>query len=743
MSDQHTHQMQRLPHTGRRLQTADDEPRLALDIPVADGWDTRRRTVRPERDLARYVDVIRRRWRLGLPIALVVVGGVAAGTMMQDPVYRATGLLEIRQGAEAVPVETLFSSQRVAGDDLETQFGILRSATLAERVVTSLREAPDEPTQAAAPPSAPTARAPAAPAERKPVRPARISMERFRSNLIVNPQRGSRLVEVSFDSSNRELAARVVNTVFDTYLQMRMEEAQRSADWLETQLESTQGRLEDTERQLQTYVRQHGVEVLETGQGETAKEVNERLRLLSESLAEARTQRFEKQSAYELAPKQAASRDVTGPVAENLSVRLADLRRERAKLASVFHDEYPSVKALNSQISELENALNAETQQAVSRVNREYRAALRREALLREALDRQSAAAQSLAQTSSGYQSLKREVVTNQELFALLNQKLKEVSISAALRASNVGIVDRPKPPQRPRNSPLWLNVGMAVVVALVLALGAVFLREHLDSSVRSVEDVDSYLGVPTLAAIPAVGVDRRALPPGTVVGPRGPWRRIDRDGVAGSTLSDAFAALRAAVLLDQDGPAPRILLVTSAQSAEGKTTVSINLALSLARLKNRVLLIDANMRFPCVHEAFGLENEHGLVGYLGTDVFWRAFVHESVQPGLDLVVCGGPGASPADLLSLPRMRELVAAASREYDFVVMDSPALLAHPADVRSLAAIADNVLLTVRQGATPREAVSFALSQLPHVIGVVMNRADSRDIPAYYRDVTLRSA
>jgi polysaccharide biosynthesis transport protein len=713
--------------TGRRRLERAGEGFRAVDVTEFPGHDIRRAPVLREGDLMRYVRVVRRRSRLGLLIFLVVAGGVAVGSLMQPEVYRATGLMEIRQGADAVPLEALFSSQRVAIDDLETQFGILRSEALAERVVASLGDS--GPTSGAGAKTASDA------AKSQP-----ISVERFRKNLTVDPQRGSRLVEVSFDAETPELAARVVNSVFDSYLQLRMEEAQRSAEWLQTQLDATQQRLQNTETQLQTYVKQQGLEVLETGQGEMAREVNDRLRFLSESLAAARAARFEKQSEFEVAPT--ASREVSGPLAETLSARLADLRRERAKLTSAFHEGYPAVKALNSQIAELESELDKEASRAVNRVQREYQAAVRREALLRSALDQQSAAAQAIGQNSVGYQALKREVVTNQQLFTLLNQKLKEVSISAALKASNVGIVDRPRPPRKAYGSPLEVNITLGILVGLLLAIGAVFVREHTDTSVRSMVDIDSYLGVPTLASIPRVAAPRQ-LPPGTVVGPRGPWRRIDREGQGATPLSEAFAALRTAVLLDDDGQAQRVLLITSAQSEEGKTTVSINLALSLARLNNRVLLIDANMRYPCVQEAFGLHDELGLIGCLTMpEVYWGAFVSKSVRPQLDVLVCGVPQQSPADLLSLPRMRQIISEASAEYDYIVLDSPALLAHPADVRSLASLSDHVLLTVRQGTTPREAVSMALSQLERVSGVVLNHLDSRDIPAHYRDVAASS-
>jgi capsular exopolysaccharide synthesis family protein len=232
-----------------------------------------------------------------------------------------------------------------------------------------------------------------------------------------------------------------------------------------------------------------------------------------------------------------------------------------------------------------------------------------------------------------------------------------------------------------------------------------------------------------------------RLLRAGAAVGPRRQWRRIDQAGAPASPLAEAFAALRTAVLLGDDNSAPRVVLVTSAQSAEGKTTVSVNLALSLSRLNHRVLLIDANMRFPCIHEALGVGPVEGLSEYLASNRDWRQFVRPATDQNLDVLACGEPAASPADVLSLPRMRQLVADASREYDFVIMDSPALLANPADVRSLASMADNVLLTVRQGWTPREAVSVALSQLSRVSGVVLNRSDFHDVPAYQRDISVQ--
>lgn len=669
----------------------------------------------PERDLSRYGEILRRRWRLGLLVFVIVVAGVSAGLLLQPPVYRATGLLEIRrETTSAVPVESLFGSERLGTDELETQFGILRSQTLATRVIDQLTRA-----GVAVPPTP----------------------ERLRRELAVDPQKGSRLVAVSYDAHEPELAAGVVNAVFDNYLQLRGEESQRSAELLESQLRDTKQKLEESEARLHAYVRSRGLEVLETGKGELATELNERLRGLNEQLSAAQAERFAKQSAYELAVQRSKAGEINTPVVESLTVKLADLRREQAKLASVFHEEYPALLAVKNQIAELESALDKESQIGMGRLSRDYQASLRREQLLRQSLEQQNSVARAIGDGASGYESLKRDVLTNQQMFTLLDQRLKEVKIASALKASSVGIVDRPQPPQWPVSSSPGVNIGLAALVGLFMAVGMVFLREHLDTSVRNVEDVNSFLGVPALAAIPAVSQDMRLLPRGAAVGPRRQWRRIDQPGARSSPLAEAFAALRTAVLLGDDNSAPRVVLVTSAQSAEGKTTVSVNLALSLARLNHRVLLVDANMRFPCIHEALGIGPVEGLSEYLDSNRDWRLFVRPASDQNLDVLACGEPAASPADVLSLPRMRQLVDEASREYDFVIMDSPALLANPADVRSLAAMADNVLLTVRQGWTPREAVSMALSQLSRVSGVVLNRSDFHDVPAYQRDISVQ--
>jgi polysaccharide biosynthesis transport protein len=702
------------------------------------GWDSPPPMSNPP--LARYWDVIRRRWITGALLFAVIVGGVTAGALLRTPVYRASALLEIRaDSAGAVPVESLFSLDKMPSDELETQYGILRSRTLAERVVadvdryTAAQTAARSGAGKAVTPAADGQPAKAAAPAAAPVAPDPDEVDTLRAALVVNPQRGSRLVELQYVSPDPKLAAFTVNSVLDNYLRIRMDDAQRSARWLEDQIQEAQHRLEASEHQIQAYIRGHGLDAIETGKGETAQLANDRLKALRDALAQAQTQRMDRQAQAEEVARVANSGGLDGPVAQQLTVKLAELRREHARLTATFRDDYPAVKAVSEQIVEAERALAEEARAAISRGQRDYRAAVAKEALLRQALDEQGAVVRALNEGGAaggvGYEALKRDLVTNQDQFTALGDKLKQVRISAALKAANVGIVDRALPPFETDGLSLPLTLILAAIVGLCVGGGGIFVRELLDTSMRSFTEVEARLGVRPLAAIPAVG-PQRVLPGGRGAA-AGEWRRIDDGGSGRSPLGDAFAALRNAVLLQDGHAASRVLLVTSAQSAEGKTTVSLNLALSLARLRYRTLLVDANLRYPCIQQALGLPDRSGLSDCLASGLDWHGCVHSEVKPKLDVLAGGAVQGSPADLLSMTAMGELLDAAAREYDFVVVDSPAVLQHLADVRSLGAVADSVLFTIRHGTTRREDVALALSQLDRVAGVVLNRAVGADV------------
>ncbi len=719
-------------------------------------------------DLLTYWRVIRKRCWTILTVFFVLFTVVLLGTLKQKPIYRARALLEIeKENPSILTVQELFELEAVSDTYLETQYKLLRSESLARRVISqlrldrlpelnpprhwwaALRNNPASGTQ--------TIEATETGSELEP-EAMQNALKHLEERLSVDPIKRSRLVEVSFESHDPKLAATVVNTVASNYveqrLEVRWEATQKASEWLSQQLQGLKARLEKSENELQKYAQENGLLFLENEKGTPENIVNERLRQLQEELTRAQAARYEKESLYRLV--QAGDYGSLPGAAENkllqdLTVREAELQREKAQLVTTFTSDYPKVKQIQNQIDQIGTVLARERKRLAERITNDYVAAERRENLVRQAFEEQQKQANLIAGRSVQYNILKREVETNKQLYEGLLQRLKEAGVSAGLKASNVRIVDAAEPPQKPARPNLPLNLALAVVMGLGLGIGAAFLQEHFDNSLKTSEDVEQFLGLPALALIPAVeslngrrrhapGLPERSklLTEGNGKAETTPqWYRIDVGAQHHDVLAEAFRSLRTSVLLSTADRPPRTLLVTSSQPSEGKTTISINLAISLAQLGRRVLLIDADMRRPSVRKAFDLPNSLGLVSYLTGQQDWRA-VQPSGLPNLDILVCGPVPPNPAELLSSERMRTLLSEAKTEYDFVVVDSPPLL-NVADSRILATLVEGVMLVVKGGDTPREvtrrAQAYARDVGANLIGVVLNNVDVRSGDDYY--------
>ncbi len=701
-------------------------------------------TVEMERapDLMAYWSVLRkRRWTV-LTVFFILFTLVLLGTLKQRPVYRAGVLVEIqKENPNLLTVKDLFELETVSDTYLETQYKIFTSDTLARRVIAQLHlDRIEEFNPSKLPPEA----------------VAQAVLAGFRDRLAVEPVKRSRLVEVTFDSYDPQLAAQAVNALAENYIQqnleVRWEATQRASEWLSQQLVGMKGKLEKSEDDLQAYVRENNLLFLDTERGAPENIVNQRLRQLQDELTRAQAIRYEKESLARLAESgdtSALPGLADNKLLQDLTVRLAELERERAQLVTVFTPEYPKVRQVQNQIEEIQEVLGRERRRAAQRVKNEYDAAVRREALVRRAFEEQQQQAHLVAERTVQYNILRREVDTNRQLYEGLLGRLKEAGVSAGLKSSNIRIVDAAVPPKKPAKPNLLLNLSLGLVLGLGLGVGSAFLLEHLDNTLKTVEDVERFLQVPALALIPSVqslngngrGIygapSRKQLPAAGNSAPRPAWFRIDADGQH-SSFTEAFRGLRTSVLLSTAERAPRALLVTSARPGEGKTTVSINLAISLAQLGPGILLIDGDLRRPSVHRVFGVENSSGLVRYLTGSQDWRSAVTPTGQPGLEVMVGGPMPPNPAELLSSERMRLLMREATREYRCVILDSPPLL-NVADSRILATMVEGVILVVEGGGTPRELAQRAQAHARHVgaavIGVVLNNLDLRSEGDYY--------
>jgi len=738
-----------------------------------------------------------------LAVLAVVFLAVLVGTLMQTPIYRASGMLEFEKENSTTPtLQEVFEIENISTTFLETQYKVLQSESLAERVIDELHleerrefnetQASSSLSKAEATTGPQTTSLTASLAERDPTTYEKV-LKKFQARLSIDPVIKSRLVVIRFEAEDRQLAADAVNSLTRNYIQQSLDGNQGATEWLSEQLGEVKTKVERAEAELQRYARDKNLLFLETPDGKPENIANDRLRDLQDELTKAQAFRIQKESLYRLVEAGDFSSlpgVVENKLMQDLTVRLADLKREQAQLAATFSSQYPKVKQIQNQIEQLEATLAQERERAAKQITNEYRAAGRQESLLANAFATQQTRANEIAERAVQYKILKREAETQKQLYDTLLQRHREAGVSAGLRATNIRIVDLARPPLKPVRPNLSLNLALALIVGLGLGVGAASLREYLDSSIKSPLDVERSFRVPALGVIPSADAltspwnrpydvygqakvlagrarfiagrvklltaKQSAEPTETSPPPPPSWHRIDANGNQDSILAEAFRNLRTSVLLTtaevasprdpetgrfvrpSEGPQRPLhsLLVTSSEPSEGKTTVASNLAIALTQLGRRVLLIDADMRRPSIHQAYNLADHYGLADCLAEKQDWHPSVQPTSVPGLDALVCGTIPPNPAELISSDHMRKLLNEAVEGYDFVILDSPPLL-DVADSRILATLVEGVLMVVKGGATPRELVQRAGAEVRdaggNVIGIVLNQINP--LASYY--------
>jgi capsular exopolysaccharide synthesis family protein len=706
--------------------------------------------------------VLKHKWTL-LMVMLVACAVATVRTLLSTPIYRSTAVLQIERVA---PPVVRFSSdmdqyQGYVDEEMsqKTQYQLLKSESLAERVIDELKLDQSKPT-AAADGTDPAAGSDTAAVEtgegvassylerivsgyRKLTSPNTrdtVALDRdaviasFLGALTVEPIRRSRLVKLHVDNANPELAARIANGTVQAFITMglerRLEGLSYAKNFLVDQIKQMKARLEESERKLNQYAQDKQILTLD----EKTSVVNQTYTDYAAALARAEQERIKVESLFgeiQRNPNNVAA------VVENKTIQ--SYKEQRAKLQieyqqnlRIYKPEFPKMLQLKAQIAEVDSQIKAEIAAIAAGVQSQYESAHKQEAMIRQKLGETRKQVLSTQDGSINLNLLKREVDTNRQLYDELLKNLKQVGVSAGVATNNISVVDVAKPARFPYAPSLQRNLMIGLAAGMFLGLCLVFVLEFLDDSIKFPDEVENMLGLTLMGIIPKMKVGRtdKAVALEVHDAPR-------------STIAEAYRSVRTALQFSTPEGAPKRLLVTSTSRNEGKSTTALALAINFAQLGQRVLLIDADMRNPSVHKLLGIPNDSGLSNVLSSESKGEQLIVPTVVPNLSVLTAGPVPPNPVDLLMGPKLLLLLnEMGSLGIDYVVVDAPPLLGI-ADSIVLGNQLQNILFVVQGNRTRKSHIKNALRRLrrvgllPHgvVITQTPNRGVGEDYSAYY--------
>lgn len=714
------------------------------------------------RDIWRLV--VKHKWLL---VSMATVGLLAALLLsfIRTPLYLATATVQVDKRAARV---VQFGQEADASAELDdrtgmgTQLELLKSRVLAERVIDELRL-----DRQGLPQLPPTNNALGAEEEVDPLQeeaantgwmavasnmlgkikqswdkvrqPATDSAERlnreeviaaFNRTTNVELVRNSRMIKVNVENANPQLAARIANSVTQTFialnLERRLESSSYAKTFLETQLGLTKARLEESERKLNQFAREQNILTLD----EKTNVINQTFTDFSSALAKAEQERFKAESEYETMRK---TPDTARQVLESKTIQ--DYKSQRSKLdaeyeqsAKIYKEDFPKMQQLRAQIDDLDSKIKTEVSSILASVSNYFEMTKRQEALLRSRLEETRRQIVQGQDQSVDYNLLKREVDTNRELYNGLLQQVKEVGVAGGVESNNIQVVDKAEVPLFPYKPKIALNTAIGLLAGLVLGLGLVFLMESMDDSIKFADEVEKVLMVPLLGVIPKIKQK------GDHSGSMALLAQNDPRG----HFAEAYRSVRTALQFSTSEGAPRRLVVTSTAKNEGKTTTAVALAINFAQLGLKTTLIDADMRNPTIHKYMSLGNTNGLSNFLSGHSAAAELPQATEVPNLQIITAGPIPPSPVDLLTGPKLGELMDLLQADgVQFIILDGPPVLGL-ADAVVLGNQVPSVLYVAQASHTRKSHIKDAFRRLRMAgivpRGVVLTKTTAQNT-AYY--------
>ncbi|HZU64666.1 MAG TPA: polysaccharide biosynthesis tyrosine autokinase [Novosphingobium sp.] len=678
----------------------------------------------------RYVAaVVRANLRVIAFIFAVVMALAVVVTLVQTPRYTAKTTVQINNASSRVLKNQSDDKQ----DDeegatstdtdrfLKTQVDIIKSRALALRVAQKLNLLHDTRLFKAEGASLPTPDlSPDALNDRV--------IGLLRGHTTVDLPRDSRVVSITVESTDPHLSADIANAYASEYIQSnlkrRFDSSSYARDFIASQLAEMKGKLEESERGLNTYSRQAGLIHMAAASGGDNKSAAQggsvtvsSLMQVNQAANEAKARRIAAEARWDAiraVPLLSASEVVSNMGINNLLGQKAQLEVALEDDRARHLDDYPTVRAKQAQLASINRQIMAVATSIRNAIQAEYKASVDAEAELNAQVNQLKTATLSEQDRDVQYNLLARDVDSNRQIYDSLLQRLKELNASAGITISNISIVDPADVPLLPSSPNLGKNLGVSLALALLLCTLTLVIKDQFDDSIRIPEDIETKLSLNLLGAIPQV-VDGN--PEAGLDDPKSP-------------LSEAYNSLRSVLLHATSHGLPRTLLITSAQPAEGKSTTCYAIALSLARMGKKVLLIDGDLRRPSMHRRIDCDNEQGLSTLLSSQTPLETIVRPTDVPGFFVVPSGPVPPSPTEMLSSPRMRDVVQEACTLYDIVIIDSPPILGL-ADAPTMATIVEAVVFVVEADRSRHGSLKAAMRRLrahnSNVVGGVLTKFD----------------
>ena len=716
-------------------------------------------------DLRDYLRVLsKRRWVL-ISIFMLTVLAVAVHTFTATPIYQATTRIIIeKENPNLVSIEEVMSVDSTGTDYYQTQYKILESRVVTREVIKRLDLAnnpeflpPPQDTLVAQfsgwakglvtgvvdwfgslmKTGSDQGEEGANSTEDTDLDYELVSD--FIERVDIKPIRNSRLVDVNVEAKDPVMAAKMANELVKAYidqnLEIKLSAAKDAVQWLSDRISEERTKVERAENNLLRYKETN--QIITDFSSDAEQITAQKLASLNNQVIEAESIRVEAETRYKQALALDKTPDMLDSIPEVLDNDLVkeikrmevNLYSRMSELSKKYGKNHPQMVAINSELEDLKKRKTMEAKRVVNSLKNEYQLAVVKEASLKKALAKQKDEVLALNKKAVQYGVLKRQAESSRQMYELLIKRFKETSLTEEMKTGNIRTIDRAEVPRdsvKPRKK---LNLMLAMVVGLFMGVGLAFFLEYLDNSIKLPEEVTDYLRVPYLGPVPAFTM-------------KGSVNNVSAELVSvhspKSTVSEAYRGLRTSIMFSSTDNKPSVIMMTSAGPKEGKTLTSSNLATTLARSYQPILLIDGDMRKPRIHKIFQSSHKKGLSSVLvGKDTLADAIVETPVK-GLHVLPVGPMPPDPSELIGSKAMEKLIARLKKKFAFIIIDTPPVMA-VTDAVALSPFVDTVMLIARIGSTPRQVIKHSIEQLravnADILGVVLNGVGTGKDSYYY--------